>query len=65
MQSYIMSVRGLYCASNVNGEKTGVARFRGLMSRNRTTPTAGVEGRNTHWCSEQCGTACKKVSATD
>jgi hypothetical protein len=60
-----MSVRGSYCAPNANGKEAGVARFRGPMSRDKTTPTAGAEGRNTHRCSEQYGTACKKVSATD
>jgi hypothetical protein len=65
MQSYSMSIRGSYCAPNANGKEAEVARFRGPMSRDRTTPTAGTEGRNTHQCSEQCETACKKVSATN
>jgi hypothetical protein len=60
-----MSVRGSYCAPNANGKEAGVAQFRGPMSRNRMTPTAGVEGRNMHRCSGQCGTPCKKVSTID
>jgi hypothetical protein len=60
-----MSVRGLDCAPNANAEEAGVAQFRVPMSRDRTTPTTGAEGRNTHRCGKHGGTACEKVSATD
>jgi hypothetical protein len=65
MRSCGMSVRGPDCAPNANTEEAGVARLRVPMSRDRTTPTAGAEGRNTHRCGEHGGTTCEKVSATD
>jgi hypothetical protein len=65
MRSCGMSVRGPDCAPNTNAEEAGVARLRVPMSRDRTTPTTGIEGRNTHRCGEHGGTTCEKVSATD
>jgi hypothetical protein len=65
MRSYNMFVRGSYCAPNANGEEAEGERFRGPMSQDSTTPTTGEDGRNTHRCSKECGTACKKVSAND